>query len=173
MAKNAQELDKNRKLLAQKEADLATAERRLDEMVANGSAALGGSMVLVDLAGADYDGRQGAAQKETAAINKSLLVLKECFRSLAKVSSQRAPFRSSKLTRMLQDSLEPTKFSRRRNKEDNASVMLVNISPATQLKKQTTNALRYGQMMGAGKTHRKVRSTAKSTMLEVKQEGRS
>lgn len=44
--------------------------------------------MLVDLAGADYDHRAGAAQKESAAINKSLLALKECFRSLAKVSGR-------------------------------------------------------------------------------------
>jgi len=47
-----------------------------------------GGQVLVDLAGADYDHRAGAAQKESAAINKSLLALKECFRSLAKVSGR-------------------------------------------------------------------------------------
>ena len=105
--------------------------------------------MLVDLAGADYDHRAGAGQKESAAINKSLLALKECFRSLAKESGSRAKFRDSKLTRLLEHSLAPTVKSERRNMES-ASVMLVNVSPAAELQKGTVNALRYGQIYGGG-----------------------
>jgi hypothetical protein len=112
-------------------------------------APLGGELVLVDLAGADYDHRATAAQKESAAINKSLLALKECFRSLAKVSGSRPKFRDSKLTRMLEDALAPTVKSERRNTAS-ASVMLVNISPAAELQKGTVNALRYGQLYAGG-----------------------
>lgn len=113
-------------------------------------APLGGELVLVDLAGADYDHRAPtAAQKESAAINKSLLALKECFRSLAKVSGSRPKFRDSKLTRMLEDALAPTVKSERRNTAS-ASVMLVNISPAAELQKGTVNALRYGQLYAGG-----------------------
>ena len=79
-------------------------------------------VVLVVLAGADYDHRAGAAQKESAAINKSLLALKECFRSLAKVSQTKPKFRDSKLTRILEDSLAPAASSARRNAES-VSVM--------------------------------------------------
>ena len=50
---------------------------------ARGGASVGGVLLLADLAGSDYDHRAGAAQKESAAINKSLLALKECLRSLA------------------------------------------------------------------------------------------
>ena len=132
-----------------------------------GPAALGGSLVVVDLAGADYD-KRGAkeGQKESAAINKSLLALKECFRSLATASAAtasaggsaggsssrrnapRPPFRDSKLTRMLEDALCPNKASSRRNKES-VSVMLVNISPVASLEKPTLNSLRYGQVMSS------------------------
>ena len=113
---------------------------------------LGGELVLVDLAGADYDHRAGAAQKESAAINTSLLALKECFRSLAQqISGSRPKFRDSKLTRMLEDALSPTVKSERRNKTS-VSVMLVNISPAAELQKGTINALRYGQLYAGGRS---------------------
>lgn len=121
------------------------ASQALQKVQDNGPACLGGQMLLVDLAGADYDHRSGQAQKESAAINKSLLSLKECFRALAKVSNAKPKFRDSKLTRILEDSLSPTLSSSRRNK-DSVSVMLVNVSPAKQLGKMTLNSLRYGQM---------------------------
>ena len=114
-----------------------------------GMAPLGGELVLVDLAGADYDHRSGAAQKESAAINISLLALKECFRSIANVSGSRPKFRDSKLTRMLEDALQaPTagKSRKRSTTAARASVMLVNVSPAAELQKGTINALRYGQL---------------------------
>jgi len=114
-------------------------------------ASLGGELVLVDLAGADYDHRSGAAQQESAAINKSLLALKECFRSLANVSGSRRPnFRDSKLTRMLEDALAPTSGKCRRRNTASVSVMLVNVSPAAELQKGTINALRYGQLFASG-----------------------
>ncbi len=135
-------------LLADAEVEVSSARDALAAAVtAAGASPLGGELVLVDLAGADYDHRAGAAQKESAAINKSLLALKECFRSLAATGPQsgRAKFRDSKLTRMLEDALVPTANSSRRNVAS-ASVMLVNISPAADLQKATLNALRYGQL---------------------------
>jgi len=126
--------------------DQATAE--LEETKARGPKALGGRLLLVDLAGADYDHRMGKEQKESAAINKSLLSLKECFRSLAKVSSAKAKFRDSKLTRLLEDSLAPSASSKRRNSQS-VSVMVVNVSPAEHLGRMTLNSLRYGQMFAA------------------------
>ena len=112
--------------------------------------AVGGSLVLVDLAGADYDNRDvGTAttaqeKKESADINKSLLALKECFRYIAgnKSGGGRGPFRGSKLTRLLEDSLLPGAHSTRANKAC-ASVMVVNVSPADHIAKRTMNVLRY------------------------------
>lgn len=131
---------KLQRLLADAEAGVEAAKAAL--AAASGGAAmapLGGELVLVDLAGADYDHRAGAAQKESAAINKSLLALKECFRSLANVSGSRPKFRDSKLTRMLEDALAPTVKSTRRNTAS-VSVMLVNISPAAELQKGTATS---------------------------------
>merc|ERR1712194_908667 len=118
-------------------------------MGTRGPASLGGSLMLVDLAGADYDHRVGAQQKESAEINKSLLALKECLRALANKSSQRPKFRDSKLTRIMEDSLAPSAASSRRCRES-TSVMIVNVSPAALLEKMTLNTLRYGQMYAEG-----------------------
>jgi hypothetical protein len=110
---------------------------------ANGS--LGGALLFVDLAGADNDGRDLSDEhsvqqrNESTAINKSLLALKECIRGLVGQDAQ-VPFRNSKLTRVLEPVLRPP----RSNSE---SVMLVNVSPANHLEKNTVNTLRYGQLV--------------------------
>lgn len=135
--------------MAQKDAEDAAAN--LSKVMRQGPPSLGGSLLLVDLAGADYDHRTGTQQKESAAINKSLLALKECFRSLAKASPQKPKFRDSKLTRVLEDSLAPTASSGRLNKES-VSVMIVNVSPAARFEAMTINGLRYGQMFGGGRS---------------------
>jgi len=95
---------------------------------------LGGCLLLVDLAGADYDKRDletettAQERKESIAINKSLLALKECFRSIGSgKTSSRACFRGSSLTRVLEDALLPSSSSLR-------------------IGKRTLNVLRYGQI---------------------------
>jgi len=130
------------------QADIERASAALAEVMSSGPAALGGSLVMVDLAGADYDHRAGAPQKESAAINKSLLALKECLRALAGAST-RPKFRDSKLTRLMEDALAPTVASGRRCRES-ISVMLVNVSPVERLEKMTLNSLRYGQLFAEG-----------------------
>lgn len=139
------------------EAQLAEAE--LASVLEAGQPALGGALLFVDLAGADYDHRNGQPaqqQRESIAINKSLLALKECLRSLAQNQSpdegaKKVPFRGAKITRLLEDALAPSGKSKRRNKES-VSVMLVNVSPNAQLEKMTLNSLRYGQMYADGST---------------------
>lgn len=126
----------------------------------NSTSPFGGRLLLVDLAGADSDGRDIGSQgqtveqrKESTAINKSLLALKECIRTLASSSlsttssslnkgggSLSIPFRNSNLTRLLEEVLTPMP-----NRES-CSVMLVNIGPEESLKPKTINSLRYGQM---------------------------
>jgi hypothetical protein len=127
----------------------------------------GGRLLLVDLAGADSDGRDIGSQgqtveqrKESTAINKSLLALKECIRTLASSSlsttssslnkggggSLSIPFRNSNLTRLLEEVLTPMP-----NRES-CSVMLVNIGPEESLKPKTINSLRYGQMFSLSST---------------------
>merc|ERR1719391_575722 len=95
------------------------AYRRLEEV--HGRQGIGGALQLVDLAGADFDDRDlgsstnststttAQQRKESIDINKSLLALKECFRSVGTKGSKapRACFRGSKLTRLLEDSIMP------------------------------------------------------------------
>lgn len=119
----------------------------LEKVLSESPPCLGGSMLLVDLAGADYDHRSGNKQKESAAINKSLLALKECLRCLASTKNK-PKFRDSKLTRVLEDSLSPSAATSRHNKES-TTVMIVNVSPSAHLKKMTMNSLRYGQIFSA------------------------
>lgn len=66
-----------------------------------------GKLNLVDLAGSENIGRsgaQGSRAKEAGSINQSLLTLGRVIRSLT-TNAQHIPYRESKLTRLLQDSL--------------------------------------------------------------------
>ena len=126
------------------------AEEAVASVLAAAPPALGGALLFVDLAGADYDHRDGKQQRESIAINKSLLALKECLRSLVSNQNEggntkKASFRGAKITRLLEDALAPSGKSKRRNKES-VSLMPVNVSPNAQLEKMTLNPLRYGQM---------------------------
>lgn len=140
-----------KKCLRHAQSDARAATEELGQALARAPPAVGGAMVCVDLAGADYDSRDvGAAghtaeqKKESIDINKSLLALKECFRALAQPQGK-IPFRDSKLTRMLEAVLCPVAVTHAGN-AINTSVMLVNVSPVAGIEKATVNALRYGQM---------------------------
>ncbi|KAG1689476.1 hypothetical protein DVH05_002145 [Phytophthora capsici] len=82
--------------------------RRLSEEDVDG-AVLVASLNLVDLAGSEslrHTGAEGIRQREAGNINKSLLTLARVINSLASSGGgQNAPFRDSKLTRLLQTSL--------------------------------------------------------------------
>ncbi|EQC32917.1 hypothetical protein SDRG_09448 [Saprolegnia diclina VS20] len=76
----------------------------------DGVAYLVGVLNLVDLAGSEsvrHTSSEGARQREAGNINRSLLTLARVINSLAQgpESVQSAPFRDSKLTRLLQNSL--------------------------------------------------------------------
>merc|ERR550517_683866 len=140
------------------------AYRRMEEV--HGRQGIGGALQLVDLAGADFDDRDLASttstnltnsttaqqRKESIDINKSLLALKECFRSVGTKGSKapRACFRGSKLTRLLEDSIMPAESSMRRGRAC-SSVMVLNVSPVARIRKRTMNVLRYGQIFTSGK----------------------
>ncbi|RLN20880.1 hypothetical protein BBJ28_00004867 [Nothophytophthora sp. Chile5] len=81
--------------------------RRHSEEDVNG-AVLVASLNLVDLAGSEslrHTGTEGIRQREAGNINKSLLTLARVINALASSGGQNAPFRDSKLTRLLQNSL--------------------------------------------------------------------
>jgi kinesin family protein 18/19 len=90
---------------------------------------------MIDLAGserASATGCTGARFKEGANINKSLLALGNCINNLAD-GIKYIPYRDSKLTRLLKDSLGG----------NCQTVMIANISPSSASFEDTYNTLRY------------------------------
>ncbi|KAK3279021.1 hypothetical protein CYMTET_13082 [Cymbomonas tetramitiformis] len=93
---------------------------------------------LIDLAGSERaykTNARGARQVEGANINKSLLSLANCINALADKTKQvsHIPYRDSKLTRLLKDSLNGKSMT----------IMLTHVSPAADQFDETLNTLKY------------------------------
>ncbi|XP_074641456.1 uncharacterized protein LOC141899193 [Tubulanus polymorphus] len=96
-----------------------------------------GKLTFVDLAGSEKvkDTQNGEAVAETNNINKSLLVLGNCISALAdsKKKHGHIPYRDSKLTKLLADSLGG----------NGVTLMISCVSPSTYNVGETMNTLRY------------------------------
>ncbi|CAN9509199.1 unnamed protein product [Ophioblennius macclurei] len=95
-----------------------------------------GKLYLVDLAGSEDNrrtGNQGIRLKESGAINLSLFTLSKVVDSLNSGTAIRVPYRDSKLTRLLQDSLGGSAHS----------VMIANIAPEYKYYFDTFTALNF------------------------------
>lgn len=150
----------NQALIDECDAAMAECERRvkeaedaIDDIYKSAShACLGGKMLFIDLAGAEFqDEKNNAlqAKKQTAKerqearqINTDLLALKEVIRAWSSTNNQsRIPFRSSTLTMVLREHfLAASKGN---------SGMIVTVSPAMDQYAATVNSLKYGALAGA------------------------
>lgn len=99
-----------------------------------------GKLSLIDLAGSERaakTGNRGMRMIEGANINKSLLALGNCINMLhennSKGQTNYIPFRDSKLTRLLKDSLGG----------NCRTVMIANIAPSSSNYEDTHNTLKY------------------------------
>ncbi|KAL6764456.1 P-loop containing nucleoside triphosphate hydrolase protein [Haematococcus lacustris] len=110
----------------------------VERSMPSGEARLG-KLVLVDLAGSERASKTGAAGStlaEGALINKSLSCLANVIYALtdASAAARHVPYRDSKLTRMLQDSLGGTA----------RTVLICCCSPAMDNAAETLSTLRFG-----------------------------
>ncbi|KAG9352705.1 hypothetical protein JZ751_021119, partial [Albula glossodonta] len=113
-------------------------------------------MSLIDLAGserASATNARGARFREGANINRSLLALGNVINTLADPKSKKAhiPYRDSKLTRLLKDSLGG----------NCRTIMIANISPSSMSYDDTYNTLRYANRA------KEIKSSLKSNVVSL------
>ena len=96
-----------------------------------------GSLYLVDLAGSEKVGKTGASGQtleEAKKINRSLSALGMVINALTDGKTQHVPYRDSKLTRILQESLGG----------NSRTTLIVNCSPVAYNAEETVSTLRFG-----------------------------
>lgn len=117
-----------------------------------------GKLNLVDLAGSERQaktGAQGERLKEATKINLSLSALGNVISALVDGKSTHIPYRDSKLTRLLQDSLG-----------GNAkTVMVANVGPASYNVEETLTTLRYANRAKNIKNKPRVNEDPKDALL--------
>lgn len=119
-----------------------------------------GQLFLVDLAGSEKVGKTGASGQtleEAKKINKSLSALGMVINSLTDGKSTHIPYRDSKLTRILQESLGG----------NSRTTLIINCSPSSYNDAETLSTLRFGVRAKAIKNKAKI--NAELSPLELKQ----
>ncbi|OQE18206.1 hypothetical protein PENSTE_c018G08475 [Penicillium steckii] len=108
-----------------------------------------GQLFLVDLAGSEKVGKTGASGQtleEAKKINKSLSALGMVINALTDGKSTHIPYRDSKLTRILQESLGG----------NSRTTLIINCSPSSYNDAETVSTLRFGSRAKAIKNKAKV-----------------
>ncbi|RMJ26461.1 kinesin heavy chain [Aspergillus sp. HF37] len=119
-----------------------------------------GQLFLVDLAGSEKVGKTGASGQtleEAKKINKSLSALGMVINALTDGKSSHIPYRDSKLTRILQESLGG----------NSRTTLVINCSPSSYNDAETISTLRFGVRAKAIKNKAKV--NAELSPAELKQ----
>ena len=118
-----------------------------------------GQLFLVDLAGSEKVGKTGASGQtleEAKKINKSLSALGMVINSLTDGKSTHVPYRDSKLTRILQESLGG----------NSRTTLIINCSPSSYNAEETLGTLRFGVRAKAIKNKAKI--NAELSPVELK-----
>jgi kinesin family protein 5 len=118
-----------------------------------------GQLFLVDLAGSEKVGKTGATGQtleEAKKINKSLSALGNVINSLTDGTSRHIPYRDSKLTRILQESLGG----------NSRTTLIINCSPSSFNDAETLGTLRFG--MRAKTIKNKARMNVELSPAELK-----
>ncbi|KZF25141.1 kinesin heavy chain [Xylona heveae TC161] len=119
-----------------------------------------GQLFLVDLAGSEKVGKTGASGQtleEAKKINKSLSALGMVINSLTDGKSTHIPYRDSKLTRILQESLGG----------NSRTTLIINCSPSSYNDAETISTLRFG--VRAKSIKNKAKINAELSPAELKQ----
>ena len=122
-----------------------------------------GKLNLVDLAGSERQSKTGATGdrlKEATKINLSLSALGNVISALVDGKGGHIPYRDSKLTRMLQDSLGG----------NTKTLMIANVGPADMNFDETLSTLRYANRAKNIKNKPKIHEDPKDAMLREFQE---
>ena len=123
-----------------------------------------GTLYLVDLAGSEKVGKTGASGQtleEAKKINKSLSALGMVINSLTDGKSSHIPYRDSKLTRILQESLGG----------NSRTTLIINCSPSSYNDAETLSTIRFG--MRAKTIKNKAKINAELSPAELKRQLKS
>lgn len=119
-----------------------------------------GQLFLVDLAGSEKVGKTGASGQtleEAKKINKSLSALGMVINALTDGKSTHIPYRDSKLTRILQESLGG----------NSRTTLIINCSPSSYNDAETVSTLRFGVRAKSIKNNAKVNSELSPAELKA------
>ncbi|KAF7588501.1 hypothetical protein BBP40_005637 [Aspergillus hancockii] len=119
-----------------------------------------GQLFLVDLAGSEKVGKTGASGQtleEAKKINKSLSALGMVINALTDGKSTHIPYRDSKLTRILQESLGG----------NSRTTLIINCSPSSYNDAETISTLRFGVRAKAIKNKAKVNAELSPAELKL------
>ncbi|KAG2216279.1 hypothetical protein INT45_003910 [Circinella minor] len=123
-------------------------------------AAKSGKLYLVDLAGSEKVGKTGASGQtleEAKKINKSLTALGMVINALTDGKSSHIPYRDSKLTRILQESLGG----------NSRTTLIINCSPSSYNEAETLSTLRFGVRAKSIKNKAKVNADLSPAELKA------